>query len=261
MPPGPESIVAAFEPIELAELNRAAALRNRIDNKYIVDWSLFERLAAELVATHSALEIAGRRMFGYTSVYFDTDSLLTYRAHVQRRRKRFKCRSRHYVDSGLSFFEVKLKGSRGETVKRQMPYESGHSGTVTTSAAEFVRESLRTSYEQDFTCALHPRLRTDYRRITLAFPSAGERLTCDFDLRVEDEGGGVSRMRSEFLIVESKSRRGRGLADRVLLGLGAKPLVNCSKYCLGISLTRSDVKSNEFRWLTRRFFEPGLAAA
>ena len=56
------------------------------------------------------LQIDRRRSFDYESVYFDTPDLSTYRAHVQRRRLRFKARTRTYTDSGLCMFEVKLTG-------------------------------------------------------------------------------------------------------------------------------------------------------
>ena len=64
----------------------------------------------------------GRRTFGYESVYFDTPELSTYRAHLQRRRQRFKARTRTYTDTGLCMFEVKLTGARGETVKQRVPH-------------------------------------------------------------------------------------------------------------------------------------------
>ena len=45
--------------------------------------------------------------------HFDTPQLTAYRAHLQRRRRRFKARTRAYTDSGLNMFEVKLAGARG----------------------------------------------------------------------------------------------------------------------------------------------------
>ena len=71
-------------------------------------------------STHRVLEIDGRRVFGYRSTYFDTPDLRLFRDHVQRRRRRYKCRTREY-DSGVRMFEVKLKGARGRTVKYRMP--------------------------------------------------------------------------------------------------------------------------------------------
>ncbi|WP_230854391.1 VTC domain-containing protein [Arthrobacter terrae] len=70
-----------------------------------------------------ALEIGPRRVFEYESVYFDTPELEQFRAHRQGRRRRYKVRTRTYVDSGLCMFEVKFKGQRGQTVKHRMPYQ------------------------------------------------------------------------------------------------------------------------------------------
>ena len=81
------------------------------------------------------LEIDGRRSFGYESVYFDTPQLSTYRAHLQRRRQRFKARTRTYTDSGLCMFEVKLTGARGETVKQRVPYPTEHRAELTERGA------------------------------------------------------------------------------------------------------------------------------
>jgi hypothetical protein len=48
------------------------------------------------------------------ATHFDTPQLTAYRAHLQRRRRRFKARTRTYTDSGLNMFEVRLAGARGE---------------------------------------------------------------------------------------------------------------------------------------------------
>ena len=70
------------------------------------------------------LEISGIRSFRYESVYFDSPDLLTYRSHVQGRRKRFKVRSRSYMDTGECMFELKLKNRVGTTVKSRIPTSS-----------------------------------------------------------------------------------------------------------------------------------------
>src|SRR4051794_35589102 len=87
--------------LTLAELDDSVALRVRADHKHVVDVGILDELLDVLAPTHRALQIDGRRAFAYDSVYFDTEDLLTLRAHVQRRRRRFKARSRLYVDSGL----------------------------------------------------------------------------------------------------------------------------------------------------------------
>ena len=116
---------AMVAPISLKELNALAELQTRVDRKYFVSAGVFRQLIAQLADEMQVLEIDGRRTFGYESVYFDTPDLTTYRAHLQRRRQRFKARTRTYTDSGLCMFEVKLSGARGETVKERVPHPAG----------------------------------------------------------------------------------------------------------------------------------------
>jgi hypothetical protein len=101
---------------------------------------------------------------------------------------------------------------------------------------------------------LHPTLHMRYRRITLAHLDAPERVTIDVDLRFAAENGVVSAMAPDWAIVESKSAHGRATVDRLLRTLGVRP-IDCSKYCLGITLTRPEVRGNPFLWLARRHFQ------
>src|SRR4051794_32133208 len=125
-----EQRLQAVAPISLPALQRTAALSTRVDRKYVVDWATFAVVLDAIGTTHRALEMGGRRTFRYRNTYFDSPDLGAYRAHMQQRRRRYKIRTRHYVDSGLKLFEIKLKGRRGETVKHQMPYRDQDLGTV-----------------------------------------------------------------------------------------------------------------------------------
>jgi VTC domain len=234
----PSRIAEAFAPIGLEQLDADAALRDRVDAKYVVPLAAFAALAERLTATHAALEIDGRRAFAYRSTYFDTPDLDAYRAHMQGRRRRYKCRSREYCDSGAFAFEVKLKGLRGRTVKHRMPHD-GHE--LSAAALAFLRERVGAE------SALEPTLTVAYTRVTLA--AAGERVTCDFDLTFNDY---ARRLDPGMAIVESKSAGGNALADRALRELGQRPQALCSKYCLGVALTRP-VTANLLRPLLRHF--------
>lgn len=244
------SLIDARAPITLPELQRSARLTTRIDRKYVITWTTFAELLRAL-PDHRTLEIADRRTFRYESVYFDSPELRAFRDHMQRRRRRYKVRTRHYVDSGLTLFEVKLKGPRGQTVKHQMPYGGGDLERVTVGAREFLAERLAEAYPRMVVPELAPVLRNDYRRFTLS--AGAERLTCDFDLSYRDEQHEVPGLDPGHVILESKCERGLGVADRELRRLGVKP-VACSKYCVGVGLLREDVKVNEMRWLLSRYF-------
>jgi VTC domain len=250
MAPSPSLIAEAFPAIGLEQLDAGAALRDRVDLKYVVPFEAFAALAERLCGTHAALEIDGRRAFAYRSTYFDTPELGAFRDHVQQRRRRYKCRSREYLDSGASAFEVKLKGIRGRTVKHRMAHD-GHE--LSDAALAFLRECLDSAYGFAPQGGLRSALAVDYTRVTLASPELGERLTCDFDLTFAGPDGAAGRLDPAMAIVESKSQRGNAVADRALRELGHRPEAACSKYCLGVALTRP-VPGNPFRPLLRRHF-------
>jgi VTC domain len=236
-----EAGLAPFRPISLPDLDASVALRVRSDAKHVIDLATIHTLLDRLAPTHTALEIDGRRAFAYDSVYFDGPALESARAHVQRRRRRFKCRSRLYLDTQACAFELKVKGGRGETIKHRIPYAAGDHGTVTPAARAFLGEHLGALPH------LAPTLHTRYTRITLAGP--GERVTIDLDLSF-----GAARLRAGWAIVETKSARGAGLADRVLRELGSRP-TSLSKYLIGAGMTRMAAPPNDTRLITRRYFE------
>jgi hypothetical protein len=250
-----------FPSVGLADLETAAALQDRIDSKYVISLADFVTLAERLLDTHAVLEIDGRRAFRYRTTYFDTRELQIFRDHVQNRRRRYKCRAREYVDSGLCMFEVKLKGPRGRTVKHRVPYDHARPDELSAPALAFLRDCLERSYGRTPDGELRPTLAIAYTRITLAAPQLGERLTCDFDLAFSAPDGASGRLVEDRVIVESKSARGNATADHVLRALGARPEEGCSKYCLGVGFTNPDVNSNGLRPLLRRHFRAAPVAA
>lgn len=241
-------------PIGLEELNAGAALQDRVDVKYIVTRAQLEALLEQIAPVCRVLEIDGLRTFAYRTTYYDTDDLLTFREHVQRRRRRFKCRKRTYVDSGRAIFEVKLKGPRGRTLKHAMP--CAPADELGADEVAFAHLHLREAYGRELHAALHPVLTATCRRATIVIPELGQRMTCDVDL---DFGAG--RLVDGLAIVESKSARGGAAVDRVLVGMGARPVSRCSKYLLGTALARSDVRDNDVRPLLRRYFTAEAASA
>jgi hypothetical protein len=251
------ALAAMFDPIGLDDLVEGASLQTRIDCKYVATWAAFEQLARDLASSHVMLDIAGDRLFTYDTVYFDTRSLRSYRDHVQRRRKRFKCRSRRYMETDHYVFEVKLKGLRGSTVKRALPYDRDAHGSVDAQARAFVDDCLLEEYGQVLGEELVPTLRTTYRRMTFARRDCSERLTCDFHFAANDLPFAPRRPPAMLLpdrvIVEHKSGRDIGATRAALRALGAQP-ASCSKYCLGIALTHPEVVDNDFRALLRRHF-------
>ncbi|MEV5448070.1 VTC domain-containing protein, partial [Streptomyces sp. NPDC052644] len=102
----PIGALAQLTPIGLAELTERAALQTRFDRKYLLPLAELPGLLAGLDHTDQVLEIDGSRAFRYESIYFDTADLVSFRLTARRRRRRFKIRTRTYLDSGLCWLEV-----------------------------------------------------------------------------------------------------------------------------------------------------------
>ena len=113
-------IVNELEPISLNHLEATASLLTRRDRKYLVPLVSVEEMLSR--TEMQVLEIDGSRIFRYESVYFDTPDLVSYRDAAHKRRRRFKVRTRSYLDSGICSLEVKTRERRGLTEKHRLPY-------------------------------------------------------------------------------------------------------------------------------------------
>jgi hypothetical protein len=150
--------------------------------------------------------------------------------------------------------EVKLKGLRGRTVKHRMAHAAEAGGVLTPPGLAFLHGCLEGAYGPALDELPRRVLDMMFRRVTLADAARGERLTCDLGLVFRGAAGGGGRLVDDAVILESKSVRGGAHADRVLRDLGARPVTTCSKYCVGIALTRPEVHANPFWPLLRRYF-------
>lgn len=255
--------LASFGAISLEETNHIARLQERIDRKYVLHRDLFSAIADDLGKNYSVMEVDGKQILLYDTVYFDTAELLCYRSHLQGRRLRFKVRSRRYRDSGRCVFELKYKDAHGRTFKERIDYPWQTHGEVDEEAKAFVASTLLRRYNIEFASELSRALDVSYRRVTLVNPRAGHRITCDFDLSFRTANGGETQLGGNYLILETKGGFELSPADLLLRTNGQRP-ISCSKYCVGLGSSDSRVKNNPFRPVLRRYFglqEQGWAGA
>ena len=109
---------------------------------------------------------------------------------MQRRRHRFKVRTRTYCDSGDCLLEVKSKGYRGRTVKQRIPHDAERPGELGIDARRFV-----TSITGEDAAGLRPVLETFYHRTTLS--QGRQRVTLDVDLECAAGASGFHGPMSE----------------------------------------------------------------
>jgi len=226
--------------ISLESANQLAELQTRTDRKYIVDESMLAQLLSDLPSTYRQMSVEGSVEFNYSSVYFDTPELQTYRAAAYRRRRRFKVRTRTYQDSGSCMLEVKTKGPRGVTVKTRSTYDREDSGYLTGDACRFIDGVVGVG---GTAMAMQPVLTVEYRRSTLVDVESRSRLTIDRSLQCVDTHARVAAL--DEIVVETKSDGRPSPADRWLWSHAVRP-VKLSKFGVGLALTRPDLPSN--RW-------------
>lgn len=244
-----DDVVGGLESIGLSEVQARVELQTRVDRKYIVERSLFEQLVEDLHPELRCLTIDGRTGARYRSTYFDTPELVFFYQHLQGRRRRFKVRTRSYLDSGTTLLEVKAKGLRSATVKERVPWSNDVPDRLGPCGDGFVAEVTGT---ERYRGALGPSVETLYRRTTLVDEVSPSRITCDTDLRFRRGADEVGGLWGEVLI-ETKSAAGRCATDRWLLDHGVRP-TSMSKYCLGVALLYPNVRANPWHPVLRRHF-------
>lgn len=246
--------LARLAPIALDELVERASLQTRIDRKYVVPAAALDGLLAELDPGTRVLEIDGLRDFRYESVYFDTPALTSYWMAARARRKRFKVRTRTYVDSDSTFLEVKTKGARSATVKDRLEYSPDERGEVSPEGYDYAWSTLEEAGFDDLEpTILVPTLITRYERTTLFVPGSASRATIDTGLRwVIDEAHPLDR--PDIAIVETKSGSRASDVDRLLWSHGHRP-ATISKYGTGLAALRDDLPSNKWSRILRRHFD------
>lgn len=234
--------------IGLAQVLETAALQTRVDKKFFLTPEQFAAFTDRLGTEFAVMEIEGLRSFQYRSTYFDTPDFEQYRAHRQGRRRRYKVRSRTYVESELCMFEIKTKGRLGATVKHRRPQPIGDERRLTPQNLEFAAQVLADEYGHEVP-ALQPVLHNAYVRATLVNSTDGERVTSDVQLRYADTSSTLQG--PDMVVVETKTTNGRGASDQVLSALGIRP-VRMSKYCLGVAALNPELPANKWSRLLKR---------
>ena len=248
--------------ITLDELNAEASLLTRMDRKYLVPPTDAQNVIDILAPNAQVLQIDGIRSFQYASTYFDTPSLDAFFLAAYKRRRRYKVRTRTYLDSDLCFLEVKTNGSREATVKDRLTYSADDADRLTDEGRDFVVERL---VESD-TCppdearqiadALVPVMDTTYERTTLHLPDDSARATIDAALTwgaLGPDGARTDRrvIVNGLTVMETKNPSTAAPTDRLLWARGHRP-TRLSKYATGMAVLHERLPTNRWhRTITR----------
>lgn len=249
-----ERFAGRFTPLSLDELVDEAELLTRVDRKYLMTADDAVRILDQVDRRSRVLEIDGDRASQYGTMYFDTPDLLSYRLAALGRRRRFKLRARHYVDTDAAFLEMKTRGSRGTTVKERIAHPADAVDRLTEEGRGYAAEAVASlGLDAGIADALTPTLHTAYRRTTLLLPE-GARATIDTELAWADAWGGRMH-RPDLVIVETKSAARASSLDRLLWRGGVRP-VGISKFATGLAALHPDLPSNKWSRVLRTHFAP-----
>lgn len=238
---GIADIVQGMKPITLDEM-KSVQLMNRIDTKYVVTDTQLREILSRVCDSYYAQEVENNRFSPYRTLYYDTPELAMYIAHHNRHLAREKVRVRTYVDTDLTFCEIKHKNNKGRTRKERIKMERVDNIVENPNTAAFLAE--RQPYEVG---SLRPQLETAFNRVTLVNFEKTERLTIDCDLTFNDKMSGKVAKMAPLVVMELKQDgRAHSLLKDVLFDMRIKPF-KISKYCIGICLTRPEVKQNRFK--------------
>lgn len=225
-----------FEPISLQEMD-SVALLNRMDTKFVLSTAQLLTTLQNIRQDYRILTINHQKVHHYQTLYFDTEDFALYHGHVTERAQVYKVRSREYLDTKLSYLEVKHKNQKKRTEKSRLPIPCD-SKELDQQMQMFLRQWLPFSGQN-----LEPKLWNTFRRITLVSKSDLERLTIDLDLCFFNEHQ-VLHLDGIAIAEVKQDQLSRGSAFVTEMRRQGIRQTGFSKYCFGVSQLYSTVKKN-----------------
>lgn len=235
-----DHLLEHFLTVGLQELEESVLL-SRFDLKFLLQQAELECFLSQLPADYRLLEVAGSRLIPYETVYFDTDNFMLYRQHHNGLAGRYKLRYRRYVNTDLTFFEIKKKNNKQLTEKYRLPCREMHI-PLSPEILNFLRSHGCVERVQQ-AAGIY------YNRMTLVHKQLPERITIDTNLHVK---AGAEELRLPGLaIVEVK--QASHIRSTAMAALAGMRLRQCriSKYCLAVSSLIPDQRHNNFKPLHR----------
>jgi len=237
------SSVNQLESVSLQDLD-SVSLLNRIDSKYTLPVSTLNEVVACLKDNYYVLEIDGKRVFTYENNYFDTPDLQFYRDHHNGYLSRMKVRCRRYVESDLSFFEIKKKEKINRTNKHRVTIEE-----MPDQLDEYQVKAVRDRSRKELR-ELELILKNNFNRITFVNRQFTERVTLDFNLMFQNDDRKIGL--EEIVIFEVKqSKSDSSSAITTFFKQKNFKQQSFSKYVYGVINLKPSVKQNNFKPLIK----------
>jgi hypothetical protein len=223
----------------LADLD-LVKLMNRTDHKFCIHRSLLPAILESVKDDYLILEIDGETIFPYDNTYFDTIDDQMYLHHQNGKLNRYKIRVRQYVQSEDNFLEIKLKNNKERTIKKRIERQS-FKPVFDERDHDFLQNSSPYSGTE-----LYPKIRSNFRRITLANKLFTERVTIDIFLGFKNQEREITLENLVVIEVKQSKANKPALITQVLQAHKIRKQ-GFSKYCIGRSLLEEKIKKNNFK--------------
>lgn len=215
-------------------------LMDRTDTKFTFKFSQLAEILQEVKEQYRILEVEGKRISRYETLYYDTHNLNLYSRHHNGELNRYKIRHRTYVESNIGFLEVKFKNNKGRTLKERIKKRDTPKNNWDNDSDVFLTQKLPFSPQ-----VLTPVIWINYSRVTLVNRFSAERLTLDLNLEFKTDN--QCKVMEGLVIAEVKQEKRK-----------PSPFLNAmkkfhiregsiSKYCMGIALCYNNIKKNNFK--------------
>lgn len=233
-----QEILNTYSPITLEEMD-SVRLMNRTDTKFVLHQKEVEQILAGLNSDYRILQVEGLRQSRYETLYYDSENFYHYLCHQNGKMNRYKVRKRNYVESNVSFLEVKFKTNKDRTIKKRVPLESitenlNHNDRI------FIEERTGTGM------MLEAKLWNKFQRITLVNEKLPERLTIDCNLSFATNNQTVELDNLVIAEVKQESENRHSPFMNELKRRIIRP-EGISKYCLGVMMLYPQIKHNNFK--------------
>ena len=245
-------LLSRLKPITLEQMS-GIRLMNRTDTKFVTSKENLVRLLAMAQGKYYAQCIDGSMVARYMTTYWDTPDHIFYLEHHNGHAPRQKVRVRTYMDSDITFLEVKTKNNHGRTKKKRVEVPCQQIEAAGGNE-EFLQGLVHRGVDD-----MHPTVRNQFKRITLVNYGKTERLTIDFDVQFHNMETGCDAATGNLVIIELK-RDGNVFSPvlDILRELRVKPS-GFSKYCMGMAMTDDTLRQNRFKPRKRRVFRLNAA--
>ena len=233
-----KNFVKKFDPITLSQMDEVK-LMNRADTKFTFRKNQLFEILPLMLDHYRILEIDDLRIQDYRCLYYDTEDRKFYIDHHNQRVNRNKIRFREYVNSGLTFMEIKLKNNKGKTIKKRKKVKK-----IPLVLSQDHLEYMYNIIGNELNVV--PKQWINFSRMTFVHKAYKERLTIDLDLNFKYDNREI--FMDDIVIAEVKQERVSRQSDfmRITKEMSILPM-RLSKYCFSTMKLESDIKQNRFK--------------